>query len=466
MKNEIVHTIENQFLAYSEKHQFFQAVETIVLAVSGGVDSMVMAYLLEKFKRKNNYKIALAHFNHLYRGSLAYQDENLVREFAQKNKIQFYVDRCNVKEYAEKNKISFEMAGRRLRYQFFNKIAAKYKYSKIATAHIADDHSETILMRLVKGTGLRGVTGIDAARDNIIHPMLFASKKQLYDYAGVRKIPFNDDHTNFEPDCTRNIIRNKVIPIIRKEINPSLDTTLDNFSEIVRETQIYIEKNARQIYEKLYNCDNNYTIRFNINEIGQLPSVLRREVLLNAFKSLDTAIQRFPAYHFMVKIDHLILESSTGKYIQPFPDILVQRDRGCLLVIDKRKVEWEEEKINPEQIYHTDSFILSSKFIKFDDFDSTNYSSNIEYLDADKIKGTLRLKHWQKGDKFVPFGNQNHKKLSDFFIDEKLALIRKKHQPVLWDDQKIIWVCGMRLSDEVKITRETKKILKLEYKEK
>ncbi len=457
--------IEDDFLNFCESENLLSSSRHILVCVSGGVDSMVLLHLLWKFKESFKYNLSAAHFNHLTRDGASDDDEELVRVYCRQLEIKLYTERADVGTLAGKMGISFEMAGRRLRYQFFEKTAREIGNATIATAHIQSDNTETILMRLINGTGLHGLTGIEVKRDNIIRPLMFAQKTNLCQYAEIHKIPYHDDHTNFENECQRNVIRNTILPEIRKYLNPSIDNNMNNFSKIILEYLSFIKKIARKQFSQ---CAGRITagyLEFGIEKLKKLEPVIRKEVLLAGFHEINNKIYNYPSFHYMQRIEDLIFSSDTGRYIEPFKNIVVLVNRENLVILNKKIIAWEELEIRPGKIYTRDSFIFTSKFIKFEDFTSVNNSRSVEYIDADKIRGKLRLRHWRQGDSFSPLGSQFKKKLSDFFIDNKIPRFLKDHIPLLWDEEKIIWVCGMQISDHVKITKKTRKILKLEYKE-
>ncbi|MFP4546508.1 MAG: tRNA lysidine(34) synthetase TilS [Fidelibacterota bacterium] len=457
--------IEDDFLNFCESENLLFPSQHILVCVSGGVDSMVLLHLLWKFKVSFKYTLSAAHFNHLTRNGASDDDEKLVRNYCHQIDTNLYTERADVETLAGKMGISFEMAGRRLRYQFFEKTAREIGNATIATAHIQSDNTETILMRMINGTGLHGLTGIEVKRKNIIRPLMFAQKANLYQYAEINKIPYHDDHTNFENEGQRNVIRNTILPEIRKHLNPNIDNNMDNFSKIILEYLSFIKKIVRK---QFFQCAGKITacyLEFDIEKLKNLESIIRKEMLLAGFHEIDNKINNYPSFHYMQRIEDLIFSSDTGRYIEPYKNVIVLVNREKLIILNKKNIAWEELEIRPGKIYTRDSFIFSSKFIKFEDFISINNSRSVEYIDADKISGKLRLRHWQQGDNFSPLGSQFKKKLSDFFIDNKIPRFLKDHIPILWDEEKIIWVCGMQISDDVKITKKTRKILKLEYKE-
>jgi len=451
-----------EFQKFSIENELFVDVKFVITAVSGGVDSMVMLSQLNEIKDDIGFQIVIAHFNHLYRGELSDNDELLVKEYCDKQGLKFEVERYDVLKYAKDNKISFEMAGRKLRYKFFNKLAKKYENSKIATAHILSDNSETLLLRIIKGTGLNGLQGIQPKTNNLIRPLLFAPKNDLYNFAKNNNIPFNDDHTNFENDCQRNIIRNQILPLI-SEINPQVDQSLKKLSKIASDQLELSRQIAVEEFQNLIITNKGYMIELNLRKLLNLISPIRNEIIFSAIRHIDIEKINHPPFHYLEKVNNLLKNSKTGSFIRIFDNIIFLLNRDKVCICNENFLNWKESDIVPGKIYERVSFIFSSEFVKFGNFSDINNSS--ELIDADKVKGRLKLRHWKEGDKFVPFGNNFSKKLSDYFIDAKVSRFEKQHVPILEDEEKIVWICGLRLSNEVRVSDTTNKLLKLEYKE-
>lgn len=458
-------SFEQKYINFCQKHKLFDNREVIVAGVSGGVDSMVMLSLLLEYAEQFHINVVVVHFNHMLRGKKADDDQKMVETFCRERKIKFICQKADVVQFAKDNKISFEMAGRQLRYNFFEEVATEYKHSVIATAHILNDNTETLLMRIFKGTGLQGLCGIDFQRENIIRPMLFAEKKELYIYAKEHNIPFSDDHTNFENDCLRNVIRNEILPRIKKEINPNIDENLYNLSVTATEYSNFIKNNISEILDNIFYRQSSYEIVLKIDDLKDLDIVERKEVLLQTFRLLDSNIDSYPGFSTMEQIDNLLFTSDVGRYVKAYQNILIEIGRKFLYIVNLQKMNWQNIEISPGKIYPMEFFIFSSKFIKFEEFSAVNNLRNNEFIDADKITGGLVLRHWQEGDRFKPFGNKFSKKLSDFFIDEKVPRFKKQYIPILADDEKILWICGLRLSNEVRITKNTSNILEIRYEE-
>lgn len=419
----------------------------ILLAVSGGVDSMVMADLF----LKANYTVAMAHCNFRLRGAESDSDEAFVRSFAAERDIPLFVESFDTEEYANNQKISLQMAARELRYEWFSRISRDHGFDAIAVAHNLDDVAETVLLNLARGTGLKGLTGIAPKRDRIIRPLLFASREQIMEWARDHNINFREDSSNRLGKYLRNKIRHEILPLFR-EINPS-------FLSSLRETTIrlrgieqffyhYIEQNRGIFIQKF---GDRYVI-----PIAKLMDSESREAIL---------FELLRPFHFPPQVTFEILEAleaSPGKKFFSSSHRLI-KDREHLIITpikdeDKSEryyIDAEIPVITKPLVMHFTRMTRDSGFILKPD-------RNVAYLDSDKIHFPLILRKWRDGDWFIPLGMNGIKKLSDFFIDRKLSIDEKEAVWLLTQGDEIIWVIGMQIDERFKITPSTKEILKVE----
>jgi tRNA(Ile)-lysidine synthase len=238
---------EEKVIRFIRDNELIRSGDRILIALSGGADSVFLLHFLTKFKKKYKSELAVLHINHLIRGKNADEDEKFCREMCSKLDVKFYSVRKNVKLFAAKNKISVEEAGRILRYKTLNETARKYQYDKIATAHHLSDNAETVLLNLIKGTGLKGLSGIPVKRDNIIRPILSLSKEEITSYLQQNKILFRTDESNLSDDYERNFIRNNIIPLIKNRLNPSFEHALFNASAIIKSYYNYLTGKVNEL---------------------------------------------------------------------------------------------------------------------------------------------------------------------------------------------------------------------------
>jgi len=432
-----------QIQLYINRYNLIAEGDRLVLALSGGIDSMVLANLLLKMK----VDFAVAHCNFHLRGKESDGDEQFVREYAEKIGVQCFVKHFETEKYAAEQGISIEMAARDLRYAWFEELRQQLGYDKIAVAHHADDQAETFFINLLRGAGLRGLKGMQPKNGVIIRPLLWASREQIRQYAIENGIKWREDHTNAETVYLRNKIRNQLLPIfdeLHPEARQGLYKSLEHLST---ENELYREL----LKEKL-----NQIVEHN----GEIQSVPHSAFLIqhSAFQLLFEWLRQ---YGFNTAQCHFIFEAmKTGignKYYSPTHQLVIGRNELQLSEIkpvEDREIQIEvgqEEIISPIQLRFA-RFEKNSSFV-------IDKSPDVALLDADKIAFPLTLRHWQHGDRFHPLGMKGSKLLSDFFVDQKFTEAQKRNVFLLVSaDNQILWVVGYRIDDRFKVTMETKSV--------
>jgi len=442
---------------FIEQENLFNTGNRLLVAVSGGVDSIVLVHTL----LRSNYKIGIAHCNFKLRNTDSTKDETFVKAVAKKYQIPFFSTPFDTANYAKQNNLSIQMAARDLRYAWFEEVRTAHKFDFIATAHHQDDNLETILLNLTKGTGLKGLRGIVPKNGKVVRPLLPFTKEDILYYAKVNQLTWREDTSNQSIKYQRNKIRLKVIPTL-KAINPQLLQNLyKNTTKLKEVEQIYqdglkyhfkrwIIKKEEEIYLPilkikktkgyatiLYEFLKNYG--FNANQVKQI---------LDSFTS-EPGKQFFSNEYQLIKDRKFLIlakQSSDNKTIH-------------LIDIKQKKVLLENAEIDI-QLDHFDKPFESNAF--------QNYlpkNENIAKLHYNKLAFPLRLRHWQQGDFFYPLGmKRKKKKLSNFFIDNKLSKIDKEKIWVLEDDKKrIVWIIGYRIDDRFSIHKKIKKVLHITY---
>jgi tRNA(Ile)-lysidine synthase len=438
----------DQFKAYINRCKLIAEGDRLVLALSGGIDSMVLANLLLKMK----VDFAVAHCNFHLRGKESDGDEQFVREFAEKNGIQCFINHFDTERYAAEQGISIEMAARDLRYAWFEELRQQLGYDKIAVAHHADDQSETFFINLLRGAGLRGLKGMQPKNGVIIRPLLWASQEQIRQYAIENGIKWREDHTNAETVYLRNRIRNQLLPVfdeLQLDARQGLYKSLEHLSaenELYREL---LKEKLNQIIERHGEIQNIPHSAFSIPH--------------SAFQLLFEWLRQ---YGFNTDQCHFIFEAmKTGignKYYSPTHQLVIGRNE--LQLSEIKPVEKEEIQIEIGEEEITSPIHLQfSRFEKKSDF-VIDKLPDVAMLDAEKIQFPLTLRHWQHGDRFHPLGMKGSKLLSDFFVDQKFTEAQKRNVFLLVSaDNQILWVVGLRIDDRFKVTMETKSVFQCNW---
>lgn len=419
--------IEIKVRQYINSKQLFSLNARIVVALSGGSDSVALLRILHAL----GYDCEAAHCNFHLRGKESDRDEVFVKKLCTKLGIPLHRIDFETKRYADEKKISIEMAARELRYNWFAEIKEKTKADVIAVAHHKDDSVETVLLNLIRGTGLNGLMGIRPKNGNIVRPLLCVSRKEIMDYLQDIGQEYETDSTNLQDEYTRNKIRLNLIPLMQ-EINPSV-------KEHIIDTSNYLN-NVASIYNrcieegKLRVMDNgNIRITALLNELS--PEALLFEILYPlGFNSAQTK-----------KIFNALKRQAGKQYISK-DGWRVVKDRELLLIDKKEESGHSSIKLIKEEKEYTKDFVIPNE-------------RNIACLDADKLTGELNLRKFRNGDFFIPFGMKGKKKVSDYLTDRKFSIVQKEQQWVLCCGNKIVWVVGERIDNRFRIDENTKRIM-------
>jgi tRNA(Ile)-lysidine synthase len=435
-----------EFLNYIRNNNLFKKQDRLLLAVSGGIDSMVMSHLFIKL----GTDIGIAHCNFCLRNNESDKDEDHVKEFASEYKIPFYSIRFSTKEHARKRGISVQMAARELRFEWFERIRIENNFDFVVVAHNLDDKIETLLINLIRGTGLTGLTGMKPLSNRIIRPLLFATRNKIEEYCSDNQIIFREDKSNAETRYTRNKIRHLVIPVL-KEINPSVKETLNETAErlsgIDEILSCYIENIKSQILVKM----------------GEA-TVFNLKKLKTYQKSRALIFELFSPYGVTGNATGDLLRlmtGSTGKQIFTKTHRIL-RNRDELIVTPLITSSQRCYYINNVEDLLAVPGIKSAGIKKAGQGYKMSRGKNVASIDYEKLMFPLIIRGWKTGDFFYPLGMKQKKKLSDYFIDRKYSLVKKENTLILESEGKIVWIVGERLDERFKVTESTKRILFIE----
>lgn len=418
----------------------------ILIAVSGGLDSVVLTHLCSKL----NLNIALAHCNFNLRGNESDTDEAFVLELAKTLDIEVFIQHFNTEAYAKAEKSSIQMAARTLRYNWFFDLARQLQFDYILTAHHADDNLETVLINLTRGTGIEGLTGIPERNENIVRPLLKFSRESLEYYAKSKNITWREDSSNASTKYLRNKLRHDVIPIL-KEINPTLlknvETTLDN----LKDTKAIVQESVSAVLKRAIIQRDSEAVIYKIQEFKNLKQP--KAYLFEVFK-----IYGFTDWNVLENLLH----AQSGKQIMSNTHTLLKNRETLVLTENTTVTAFKEITIEkPSKSIEIANGLLSIEHVEKLE---KNTKSTI-YLDQKLLNFPLKVRQWEKGDYFYPLGMTGKKKLSKFFKDEKLSLRAKEKCLVLTSNNTIVWVINYRSSALFKATNQTDNILKITYQQ-
>ena len=442
--------IRKEFKAFVDEQRLFSKDDRILLALSGGVDSVVLAELLLEL----GYTFSAAHCNFHLRGEESNRDAEFVIKWAERKKVKLFVQDFDTYAYMQEKGISLEMAARELRYSWFENLMQENQIDYLLTAHHADDSAETFFINLLRGTGIAGLHGILPKNGNIIRPLLFATRKSILDYAELKNIQFVEDSTNSETKFLRNKIRHRVIPML-KEISPDFDSIIRKNIERLRDTETVFRNTVENVKDEIIIREKE-NIKISIAELQRLhPIGIYLYEILSDYGFNESVVNNVS----------MVLDAESGKRFYSKTHCLL-KDREYLLIYPIEKEETETEySIDAEITSIIEPFKAKIEVLKDLNFISVPKKANVAMLDMDLLNFPLELRHWKQGDSFVPFGMRKKKKLSDFFTSNKYSLLDKERQWLLCSGDEIVWVVGKRIDDRFKVSNSTKSVLKIEINE-
>jgi tRNA(Ile)-lysidine synthase len=439
-----------EFRKFIETEGLFTPGQRVLLAVSGGLDSIVMTELF----RLAGFRYGITHCNFRLRGIDSEKDELFAGALAKKNKVPFFSKRFETASVASKKGISIQMAARELRYEWFREVMETEGFDYVATAHHLDDQVETFFINLMRSTGISGLHGILPKQGKVIRPMLFTTRKAIEEFARENSIAFREDKSNSETKYLRNKIRHEILPVFR-EISPDFTTHLNENIIRIRDAEKIFHETVESVRARtLKKYGENFSIA--IGDIGKL-------------RPAETYLYEFLSpYGFnisQVKELMKMLDKAPGKVILS-PTHRLILDRGQILIAEiqeKKGIRKEQEKIVIPVSRKTLSHPLKLSFsrLKKDTDFMIDPSPLLAFFDLKKLEFPLVMRKWKHGDHFYPFGRGHRKKVSDFFIDEKFSLLDKENTWVLCSGNQIAWIVGHRIDNRFRITAKTKEVLRI-----
>ncbi len=437
------------FKKYIQQEKLYQPNTQWIVGISGGVDSVVLTHVC----LQANIPIILAHANFQLRGEESNRDEDFVKKLAAQYQLPLHVKHFDTNAYAVENKLSIQVAARALRYEWFNELRnalqTKNKTSFITTAHHADDNVETVLMHFFKGTGISGLHGILSKQRNIIRPLLFATKQEILAYAKEQQLNWVEDSSNATDVYTRNAIRHQLMPVI-ENIFPTAQQNLQQNIARFRDAETLYQQALQQWIKKLC-IYKNEECHIPVNRLVQLPAA--QTILFEIIRQYGfTSAQTEDVWR--------LLEAETGKWIQSNTHRII-KNRAWIIITPLSSNQSQHIVIDHfDDVVHYPEGTLQAKILPTEK-SIIEPNPQVAYIDAKHIIFPLILRPWTQGDYFYPLGMNKKKKLSRFFIDQKLSIADKEKTWVLEMNKKIVWIVGYRIDDRFKITPQTKTVLKI-----
>ena len=415
----------------------------LLVAVSGGLDSMVLVDLC----KKSGLKSSLAHCNFKLRGAESDGDADFIKSYAKTHNIELFTTDFETDSYAASTKQSIQMAARQLRYEWFESLQEMHGFDFVLTAHHADDNLETFLINLSRGTGLEGLTGIPELNGSIVRPILDFSRHQILDFATTENLKWREDSSNKKTTYLRNNLRHSIIPLL-KEINPSFIDSFKKTQEHLKESQSVLEDYMLEIEDRVIESVSENQILYTINQIHALNNP--KAYMYHLLKPYG-----FTDWNEITSL----LGAQTGKQISSPSHRLIKNRSHLILSKLDASLEVDISIDNSESLVRIPSHSITLKI------ESTNSSSTTSrkslLLDSESLKFPLTVRSWKEGDYFYPIGMTGKKKLSKFFKDEKMSLLDKENALVLCSDDLVVWILGMRADNRFIMTNTTTNFIKI-----
>jgi tRNA(Ile)-lysidine synthase len=427
------------------KNALFSKTDKLLLAFSGGVDSVVLAELL----RKTGYAFDLAHCNFKLRGNEANTDTEFCEDYAKTNGLKCHIIFFDTKEYAQQHKLSIQMAARELRYNWFNELINEHGYSYILTAHHANDNVETLFVNLIRGTGIKGLQGIPQKQNAIVRPLLFATKEEIKEYATKHELMYREDSSNQEVKYKRNFIRHEIVPGL-KTLNPALEETMITSIEFFKQSADIVAAFASDKFKTICKEVNNQ-LWIDINLLKHEP---QKETLL--FEWLYK--KNFKTTQTQQLAEVLTSDKQVGKLFSSTTHQLVV-DRTHIIV-QPLNTEFETTEYTINSFSDTEHLPIKLVFEETTSKEFSKSRNEIKIVYSENLF-PLKLRKWRQGDRFKPLGMNGFKKLSDFFKDQKFSKFDKEATWILENKEHIIWVVGHRMDDRCKVNEEAERTIKL-----
>jgi len=454
-------------------HKMVEPGDTILLGVSGGPDSVAMLRGLLELKEELSFELAIAHLNHSAREEESERDARFVKDLGEKLQIRTLIEKMDVTAEQETSKKSFQETARNLRLEFFQKTMNQIAANKIALGHTLDDQAETVLMNLLRGSGLKGLGGMSPVRHPYIRPLFYCSRSEVVGFLNDRKIPYCKDSSNEKTDYLRNRIRLELIPFLQEKYNPRIAENLFEASEIFRADNDYL----KTLEDHEFDCavsrsEESETLSMNIGYFTALPLGLKRRLVRRGIQSIKGDLRRISFFHIQ-EVLHLFEKAQRGKKID-LPGNLevlclgdrvefkrIQESDSSILSDESRASEWMKPlNIPGETQIEKAGLTLKAEIIDPVETGFSAGQASQAFLDFDKTGGNIMVRFFRAGDRLKPLGMKGTKKLKSLFIDEKVPQEIRSTIPILTTgDNDIIWVYGTRIAHPYRVTSDTSKIL-------
>jgi len=460
------------------EHSLFQFGDRVLVAVSGGADSVALIHLLETLAPLFAFRLAIAHLNHCLRKKESDRDAEFVLSLAQSLNLPVYLEKIDVHQYKRQHKLSLEEAARKVRYRFFNQVAEEKGFNKIALGHNYDDNAELVLMFLLRGSGPLGLSGIPPVRDDkIVRPLINVRRSEIRDYLAEKKLEYVSDTSNTDLKHQRNKLRHDLIPNILTSYNPRISEILNRLAVIMHAEDEWLDALVEPIFQQHLIHRENLGIQLSLEGFKRLPRAAQRRLIRRAILTVKGDLRRITYTH----VDAVIRLATTGPTTGSLdlPDRIMLRRNHGVLSISKAQDHWRSRdngssnRICPSYEYVLDApgeiriqetgDTLRLAEIGIDEIpDFRQTGQRLAFFDINKVRFPLTVRNFRPGDRFSPLGMTGTQKLKKFFINNKISREQRVKCPLVVSNHRIIWVAGHRIDNHFKVGTETRAVLMAE----
>jgi tRNA(Ile)-lysidine synthase len=460
------------------RYKLIENGDKIVAALSGGPDSVALLHALISLSEKLDITVYALHVNHMLRGEESDGDEEYVKQLCERFGIPLKICRHDIRLVADSSGITLEEAGREIRYRELSDYADSIDGGKVAVAHNRNDQAETVLMNIIRGTGVKGLAGIGHIRGRIIRPLLDISREDIEEYCRINELHPRTDSTNLKSDFTRNRIRLELIPYLDRSFNTDIIGNVCRLASIARMDNDFIEEEAAEAFNAcVVDCaaeGEAVLVSLDSNKLSELHPSLAGRVIRKAAEKVTGDIRGLGLVHIN-DISELDKSGRTGAYLELPKGLRAGMEYGVLKLYTEQAVNPPAESCEPEdrKLEIPGITVLESKsleihasieenFVKVDKCRNMGYNSLVQFFDYERLNLGINIRHRKNGDIFSPYLSKGTKKLKEYFIDEKIPRGLRDTIPLIACGKEIIWIIGYKISDKFKVTENTKNILRLE----
>ncbi len=457
------------------EHKMLEKSDAVLIGVSGGPDSVSLLHVFLWLAKIYALTLGVAHFNHRLRGEDADSDERFVSELAESNGVKCFTEKKDVYAFSKINRLSVEEAGRSLRYDFFYRVMQNYGYNRLALGHHKNDNAEQVLMNIIRGSGTKGLSGIPPVRDGrIIRPLFRVDKKEIIAFLKKNQYPYVLDATNENRGHLRNRIRQELVPLLKTCYNNNIVDALDRLSDITRSENDWMETEAGDIFLRIATVLNgNGRVDIPVDDLCRFHPALKKRLIRQAIGTVKGDLRRIGRLHIESILD--ILKSDSTSWLLDLPgSVTVEREKDTIRFYAcgqyAKKNKGQNHLLFQYTVDRPGKFLIkeTETVIDINILDDGEVSpvcfgeERVAYMDLDMVSFPLVIRNPLPGDRFTPLGMKGSQKLKKFFINRKIAREKRWKCPLLISDKEIIWIAGHQINERVKITPETRRVLKAE----